>query len=89
MTVCKVYGIAGFEMTEEKDMAKVTFDYSKASKFISDDEVVAMKKIAEDAKKVLVEKTGVAEAQCIEILTQKVQEIKSSSIEIKKESVLY
>lgn len=44
MTVCKVYGIAGFEMTEEKDMAKVTFDYSKASKFISDDEVVAMKK---------------------------------------------
>ena len=47
MTVCKVYGIAGFEMTEEKDMAKVTFDYSKASKFISDDEVVAMKKIAD------------------------------------------
>ena len=36
---------------------------------------------------VLVEKTGVAEAQCIEILTQKVQEIKSSSIEIKKEFV--
>ncbi len=58
MTVCKVYGIAGFEMTEEKDMAKVTFDYSKASKFISDDEVVAMKKIAEDAKKVLVNKSG-------------------------------
>ena len=44
MTVCKVYGIAGFEMTEEKDMAKVTFDYSKASKFISDDEVVAINK---------------------------------------------
>ncbi len=58
MTVCKVYGIAGFEMTEEKDMAKVTFDYSKASKFISDDEVVAMKKIAEDAKEVLVNKSG-------------------------------
>lgn len=53
-----VYGIAGFEMTEEKDMAKVTFDYSKASKFISDDEVVAMKKIAEDAKEVLVNKSG-------------------------------
>ena len=58
MTVCKVYGIAGFEMTEEKDMAKVTFDYSKGSKFISDDEVVAMKKIAEDAKEVLVNKSG-------------------------------
>ena len=58
MTVCKVYGIAGFEMTEEKDMAKVTFDYSKASKFISDDEVVAMKKIAEYAKEVLVNKSG-------------------------------
>ena len=58
MTVCKVYGIAGFEMTEEKDMAQVTFDYSKASKFISDDEVVAMKKIAEDAKEVLVNKSG-------------------------------
>ena len=58
MTVCKVYGIAGFEMTEEKDMAKVTFDYSKASKFISDDEVVAMKKIAEHAKEVLINKSG-------------------------------
>ena len=39
-------------------MAKVTFDCSKASKFISDDEVVAMKKIAEDAKEVLVNKSG-------------------------------
>ena len=39
-------------------MAKGTFDYSKASKFISDDEVVAMKKIAEDAKEVLVNKSG-------------------------------
>lgn len=39
-------------------MAKVTFDYSKASKFISDDEVTAMKKIAEDAKEVLVSKSG-------------------------------
>ena len=39
-------------------MSKVTFDYSKASKFISDDEVVAMKKIAEDAKEVLVNKSG-------------------------------
>lgn len=47
-----------FYITEEKDMAKVTFDYSKASKFISDDEVTAMKKIAEDAKEVLVSKSG-------------------------------
>ncbi len=38
-------------------MSKVTFDYSKTSSFISD-EVISMKKIAEDAKKVLVEKTG-------------------------------
>lgn len=39
-------------------MAKVTFDYSKVAQFVSDDEVNSMKKIAEDAKKVLVEKTG-------------------------------
>ena len=39
-------------------MAKVTFDYSKASSFISNDEVAKMKEIAENAKKVLVEKTG-------------------------------
>lgn len=39
-------------------MAKVTFDYSKASSFISNDEVANMKEIAENAKKVLVEKTG-------------------------------
>lgn len=39
-------------------MSKVTFDYSKAASFISEDEVISMKKIAEDAKKVLVEKTG-------------------------------
>ena len=39
-------------------MSKVTFDYSKTSSFISEDEVISMKKIAEDAKKVLVEKTG-------------------------------
>ena len=39
-------------------MAKVTFDYSKAASFISNDEVVSMKEIAENAKKVLVEKTG-------------------------------
>ena len=39
-------------------MSKVTFDYSKATSFISEDEVTSMKKIAEDAMKVLVEKTG-------------------------------
>ena len=39
-------------------MSKVTFDYSKATSFISEDEVTSMKKIAEDAKKVLVDKTG-------------------------------
>ena len=39
-------------------MAKVTFDYSKAVSFISNDEVSMMKEIAENAKKVLVEKTG-------------------------------
>lgn len=36
---------------------------------------------------VLVERTGVSKEQCIEILTQKVQEIKDSSIEIKKEFI--
>ena len=36
-------------------MAKVTFDYSKAESFISNDEVNSMKEIAENAKKVLVE----------------------------------
>ena len=34
-------------------MAKVTFDYSKAESFISNDEVNSMKEIAENAKKVL------------------------------------
>jgi glucose-6-phosphate isomerase len=47
-----------FVKTEGKNMSKVTFDYSKVSSFISDEEVVNMKKIAEDAKKVLLEKTG-------------------------------
>ena len=44
-------------------MSKVTFDYSKVSSFISDEEVVNMKKIAEDAKKVLLEKTGAGNGQ--------------------------
>lgn len=32
-------------------MAKVTFDYSKAESFISNDEVNSMKEIAENSKK--------------------------------------
>lgn len=36
----------------------VTFDYSKVAPFVSEHEVASMKKLAEDAKKVLVEKTG-------------------------------
>ena len=42
-------------------MAKVTFDYSTAEKFISSAEVDSMKVIAENAKKVLVEKTGLGD----------------------------
>ena len=37
---------------------KVTFDYSKAASFISGHEVEFMKKLALDAKEVLVSKTG-------------------------------
>ena len=39
-------------------MSKVTFDYSKASSFISADEVELMKKLTLDAKEVLVSKSG-------------------------------
>ena len=39
-------------------MSKVTFDYSKASAFVSEEEVSYMKKLAADAKDVLVAKTG-------------------------------
>lgn len=39
-------------------MNKVTFDYSKAAAFIQDHEVDSMKKLAMDAKEVLVSKTG-------------------------------
>ena len=39
-------------------MAKVSFDYSKAAKFIREDEIASMKKLAEDAKEVLVSKSG-------------------------------
>ncbi len=39
-------------------MNKVTFDYSKAASFIQDQEVESMKKLALDAKELLVSKTG-------------------------------
>ena len=39
-------------------MAKVTFDYSKASSFISNDEMTIMEKLVADAKETLVSKTG-------------------------------
>ena len=39
-------------------MSKITFDYSRAASFISDEEVKYMSKLTEDAKKVLVSKTG-------------------------------
>ena len=39
-------------------MSKVTFDYSKAASFIKDHEVESMKKLAMDAKDLLVSKTG-------------------------------
>lgn len=39
-------------------MSKITFDYSKAAGFISEEEVGYMKKLAEDAKELLVSKTG-------------------------------
>ncbi|MDE6212451.1 MAG: glucose-6-phosphate isomerase, partial [Lachnospiraceae bacterium] len=39
-------------------MSKVTFDYSKAASFIGENEVESMKKLALDAKEVLVGKTG-------------------------------
>lgn len=39
-------------------MAKVTFDYSKASSFISKEEMAIMEKLANDAKETLVSKTG-------------------------------
>ena len=39
-------------------MSKVTFDYSKAAPFIGENEVECMKKLALDAKEVLVSKSG-------------------------------
>ena len=39
-------------------MSKVTFDYSKASAFISNEEVSYMEKLVADAKEQLVSKTG-------------------------------
>ena len=39
-------------------MSKITFDYSKASQFISDHEVEYMKKLTNDAKDLLLGKSG-------------------------------
>lgn len=39
-------------------MSKITFDYSKAASFVKENEVESMKKLALDAKEVLVGKTG-------------------------------
>ena len=39
-------------------MGKVSFDYSKAAGFISEEEVSYMSKLAADAKEVLTAKTG-------------------------------
>ena len=39
-------------------MSKVTFDYSKAASFIQEHEVESMKKLALDAKELLVSKQG-------------------------------
>ena len=37
---------------------KVTFDYSKVSGFVAESEVASMKKIAADAKDLLLARTG-------------------------------
>ncbi len=39
-------------------MSKVTFDYSKAAEFMKEHEIAAMRSQAEDAKKILLEKSG-------------------------------
>lgn len=39
-------------------MNKITFDYSKATSFVKENEVESMKKLALDAKEVLVQKNG-------------------------------
>ena len=39
-------------------MEKVTFDYGKSAGFISEEEVSYMAKLAEDAREVLVSKSG-------------------------------
>ena len=39
-------------------MEKITFDYSKAAGFISDEEVTYMSKLVEDAKKQLLDRNG-------------------------------
>ncbi len=47
-----------YKRKKEDSMSKVTFDYSKASAFIGENEVESMKKLALDAKEVLVSRTG-------------------------------
>src|SRR5574344_30612 len=45
-------------MKERVEMAKVTFDYSKAAKFVSENEVANMESIVANAKETLVTKKG-------------------------------
>ena len=47
-----------FQKGKDLNMAKVTFDYSKAASFVSADELNMMKKLVLDAKETLVTKTG-------------------------------
>ena len=48
-------------------MSRVTFDYSKAKTFISEHEIVSMKKIAENAKAELLGREGeIGRASCRE-----------------------
>ena len=42
----------------ERQMSKVTFDYTKASQFISEHEVEYMKKLTLDAKELQLSKSG-------------------------------
>ena len=52
------HGSGAWQKGERIKMSKVTFDYSKASSFVRENEVESMKKLALDAKEVLVGKTG-------------------------------
>ena len=44
---------------------KVTFDYSKTAEYISEGEITAMKRIAEDAKKLLLSREGEGNDSCL------------------------